>query len=241
MPNTATAPQIALVEDDAELRGLTAAMLAEEGFAVTPLADGAALDRHLARATPDVLLLDLMLPGEDGLSICRRLAPQGRMRILMLTARGTEIDRIVGLELGADDYLPKPFHPRELVARLRAILRRGIDTPAGPRDFADFLDFRLDIAGRRLTHRPSGGEIAISSGEFDLLACLVGAVGRVLSREHLLDTTRGRAGGPFDRAIDVQISKLRRKLGDDAASPQIIKTVRGGGYMFAPRVERGTA
>lgn len=242
-PNTDLPPpaRIALVEDDAELRALTAAMLEEEGYAVAALPDARALDRHLALDQPDLLLLDVMLPGEDGLSICRRLAGQGRMRIIMLTARGSDIDRIVGLELGADDYLPKPFNPRELLARIRAVLRRAEPSVAAPREVADFLGWRVDLAARALIDRSTGAEVALSSGEFDLLACFLAHPGRVLSRDRLLDATRGRGGGPFDRAIDVQVSKLRRKLGDDPALPQAIKTVRGGGYMFAPPVRRSRA
>ena len=237
-----TAPQhIAIVEDDPELRALTAAMLEEEGYAVTELDGARALDAFLLRESPDLLLLDLMLPGEDGLSICRRLAPQGRMRIVMLTARGTDIDRIIGLELGADDYLPKPFNPRELLARIRAVLRRPAPAAEAAREVADFLDWRLDLAARALIDRETGEDAGLSSGEFELLAHFVANPGRVLSRDQLLDATRGRAGGPFDRAIDVQVSKLRRKLGDDAGLPQILKTVRGGGYMFAPPVRRGRA
>ncbi|KFI24456.1 transcriptional regulator [Paenirhodobacter enshiensis] len=230
---------VALVEDDAELRSLTAALLGEEGFEVIELADGRALDACLRSRTPQVLLLDVMLPGEDGLSICRRLAPDSPFRILMLTARGTDIDRILGLELGADDYLPKPFNPRELVARIRALLRRT-SAPVDPRrEAVRFLNWSLDLSARALTDTTTGQEIALSSGEFDLLAQFVAAPGRVLSRDHLLDVTRGRTAGPFDRAIDVQVSKLRRKLHDDADSAHIIKTVRNGGYVFVPTVERG--
>lgn len=233
--------RIALVEDDAELRALTAAMLAEDGFDVAAFGSGAELDAHLLRDTPDILLLDVMLPGEDGLSICRRLAPQGRFGILMLTARGSDIDRIVGLELGADDYLPKPFNPRELTARIRALLRRLRPEAASPREVADFLGWRLDFAARTLTDRETGTDARLSSGEFDLLVHFVTAPGRVLSRNHLLDVTRGRMGGPFDRAIDVQVSKLRRKIGDRPEAQGIIKTVRGGGYLFAPQVRRSRA
>lgn len=236
----AEATHIALVEDDADLRALTAAMLEEEGYRVAALPDARALDAHLARARADLLLLDVMLPGEDGLSICRRMAGRGP-RIIMLTARGTDIDRIIGLELGADDYLPKPFNPRELLARIRAVLRRVAPPAETARETVDFLTWRVDIAARALIDLASGAEVPVSSGEFDLLQCFLAAPGRVLSRDHLLDATRGRAGGPFDRAIDVQISKLRRKLGDDPALPQVIKTVRGGGYVFAPAVRRGRA
>ncbi|WP_172294447.1 response regulator [Pseudoruegeria sp. HB172150] len=233
--------RIALVEDDAELRALTAAMLEEGGFDVASLGSAAELDEHLLRDTPDLLLLDVMLPGEDGLSVCRRLAPQGRFGILMLTARGSDIDRIIGLELGADDYIAKPFNPRELTARVRAVLRRLRPDVASPRDVADFLGWRMDFAARSLTDRETGTDARLSSGEFDLLVHFVMAPGRVLSRDHLLDVTRGRMSGPFDRAIDVQVSKLRRKIGDTPDTREIIKTVRGGGYLFAPQVRRSRA
>ncbi|ADO43614.1 response regulator [Ketogulonicigenium vulgare] len=236
-PSYDTPRRVALVEDDVDLRGLTAALLEEEGFLVSAFADGHMLDAYLLHEHPDVLLLDVMLPGEDGLSICRRLAPNAPYRIMMLTARGSDIDRIVGLELGADDYLPKPFNPRELVARVRALLRRGVLTDeATGREIAEFLNWRLDFAARSLTDRDTAQEAGLSSGEFELLVQFVIAPGRVLSRDHLLDTTRGRMSGPFDRAIDVQVSKLRRKLGDDGAS--IIKTVRGGGYVLSCAVRR---
>ena len=237
-PDTApgAAPRIALVEDDGDLRQLLAAMLEEEGFRVSALESGRALDAYLLSETPDLLLLDVMLPGEDGLSICRRLAPQAPFRILMLTAKGSEIDRIVGLELGADDYLPKPFNPRELLARIRALLRRPAAGATAGRELAEFLDWRLDFTARTLCLREGGRDVGLTSGEFDLLVQFVCAPGRVLSRDQLLDATRGRMAGPFDRAIDVQVSKLRRKLGDEAGA--IIRTVRGGGYAFTPPVRR---
>ncbi|MHC0053770.1 response regulator [Actibacterium sp. D379-3] len=232
---------IAIVEDEPEIRAMVAAMLEEEGYAVSPLSGGAELDRLLARANPDLVVLDLMLPGEDGLSICRRLTARGGPRILMLTARGSDIDRIVGLELGADDYLPKPFNPRELLARVRAVLRRG-HAPAGPdRQIAEFAHWRLDFSARTLTERATGRHVDLSSGQFDLLAFFVQHPGRVLNRDQLLDGTRGRMTNPFDRAIDVQVSKLRRALGDDPGRPQVIKTVRGGGYMLSVPVQRGLA
>jgi len=228
---------IAIVEDDAEIRALVGAMLEEEGYRVSPLRDGRELDRLLAHELPELVLLDLMLPGEDGLSICRRLVTKGGTRILMLTARGSDIDRIVGLEMGADDYLPKPFNPRELLARVRALLRRG--APVTARRMARFDEYRMDFAARRLSHGATG-DIELSSGEFDLLAFFVRNPGRVLSRDQLLDGTRGRLATPFDRSIDVQVSKLRRKLGDDPAHPRLIKTVRGGGYMLAVPVADAT-
>lgn len=231
---------IAIVEDDAEIRAMTAAMLEEERFRVTPLADGQELDRLLARELPDLVLLDLMLPGEDGLSICRRLVAMGGIRVLMVTARGSDIDRIIGLELGADDYLPKPFNPRELLARVRAVLRRAAPDRGAGRDEAEFDRFRISFAARSLTDLDSGREVELSSAEFDLLWFFVTHPGRVLSRDQLLDGTRGRMATPFDRSVDVLISKLRRKLDEDSARPRLIKTVRGDGYMFTANVLKGT-
>lgn len=235
-------PHIAIVEDEPEIRAMTAAMLEEEGYVVSALPGGTELDKLLTHTTPDLIVLDLMLPGEDGLSICRRLTARGGgPRILMLTARGDDIDRIVGLELGADDYLPKPFNPRELLARVRAVLRRGVAPAPADRQVADFGNWRMDRAGRTLTDQTAGQMLELSSGQFDLLAYFVQHPGRVLTRDQLLDGTRGRTATPFDRAIDVQVSKLRRVLGDDPANPAIIKTVRGGGYMLCVPVQRTTA
>jgi two-component system OmpR family response regulator len=186
-----------------------------------------------------------MLPGEDGLALCRWLRAHSTLPVIMLTARGDEIDRIVGLEMGADDYLAKPFNPRELVARIRAVLRRAGTTQGGlaaGRRNGDptvlrFAGWRLDVARRELTS-PDGVLVALSTGEFGLLAALASHPGRVLSRDHLLDLARGRDAQPFDRAIDVQVSRLRRKLEDDPKDPRMIKTVRGGGYLFTSDVER---
>jgi two-component system OmpR family response regulator len=233
---------VAVVEDDPEIRSLVADLLRREGFEVEPCGDGAELDRVLARRRIDLVILDVMMPGEDGLSICRRLAAQGAAPVLMVTARGDEVDRIVGLELGADDYLPKPFNPRELAARARAILRRTRETNrAGalraPRAIYGFAGWRLDAGSRDLTD-PAGRAVVLTGGEFDLLLVLVTHPQRVLNRDQLLDWTRGRSPQAFDRAVDVQLSRLRRKLGDDPAAPAMIRTVRGGGYLFAPAVER---
>ncbi len=233
-----TQAHIVVVEDEPEIRAMVAEMLAAEGYRVSQAATGAELDAVLARGAADLLLLDLMLPGEDGLSICRRLAGQGGPRVIMVTARGTDIDRIVGLEIGADDYLPKPFNPRELLARVRAVLRRPAAAPAPGGEVAVFGRWRLDFAARSLTDTAAGAEVPLSSGEFDLLAYLVRNAGRVMDRDRLIDHTRGRMANPFDRSIDVQVSKLRRKLGDDPAQPVAIKTVRGGGYVLALPVRR---
>lgn len=237
-----------LVEDDREIRSLLADFLTREGFAVLVAEDGGAMDRLLAGTRPDLVVLDLMLPGEDGLSICRRLRARGGLPILMLTAKGDEVDRIVGLEMGADDYVPKPFNPRELLARIKAVLRRAQPAMPGaapsPAPAAEgggqrfrFHDWILDVATRDLLS-PDGVVTTLSAGEFDLLLAFVEHPRRVLSRDQLLDFARGRQAIPFDRSIDIQVSRLRRKLGDDAKDPQLIKTVRGGGYLFTPEVTR---
>jgi len=225
---------IMIVEDDRDIRSLLADFLAREGFATICAEDGAAMDRALMQARPDLVVLDIMLPGEDGLSICRRLRARGGLPILMLTAKGEEIDRIVGLEIGADDYLPKPFNPRELLARIRAVLRRA--DGAAPAPAARRLGFGAlvaDLDARSLVDVEQA-VVDLTAAEFDLLACFLERPKRVLSRDQLLDWTRGRAADPFDRTIDVSISRLRRKLA--AADPQAastIKTVRNGGYLFA--------
>ncbi|MES2021689.1 MAG: response regulator [Pseudomonadota bacterium] len=232
---------IAVVEDDAEIGPLVAGLLRREGFDAELCASGAAFDRLRARRRVDLVVLDLMLPGEDGLSICRRLRAEGEVPVLIVTARGDDIDRIVGLEIGADDYLPKPFNPRELVARIRAILRRTRDRhrvmalPVGER--WDVGGFMVDTTTRTLTD-PEGIDIPLTGGEFDLLVAFVRHPRRVLSRDQLLDWTRGRDAQPFDRSIDVQVGKLRRKLAAHPKGDVLIKTVRGGGYCLAAPVEQ---
>ncbi|HEY0628117.1 MAG TPA: response regulator [Sphingomicrobium sp.] len=234
---------IALVEDDPDISELVADLLAREGFGVGICRDGAELDRLVARQRVDLILLDLMLPGEDGLSICRRLhAAPVRIPVIMVTAKGDDVDRILGLEFGADDYLPKPFNPRELIARVRAVLRRTRDAHR-PSSVAGrcyrFAGWILDAGSRELTD-PENRTVELTGGEFDLLVALLDHPQRVLTRDQLLDWTRGRDAAPYDRTIDVQLSRLRRKLGDDPKSPAMIRTVRGGGYLFAPPVESGT-
>ena len=230
---------ILLVEDDRDIRTLLADFLAREGFAVDIAEDGAALDRALARASPDLVVLDLMLPGEDGLSICRRLRTTRKpVPILMLTAKSDEVDRIVGLELGADDYLGKPFNPRELLARIRAIMRRveRSDEPPERNRRRSFSSFIVDLDMRSLETR-DGLRVLLTSAEFDLLACFVERPRRVLSRDQLLDWTRGRSADPFDRTIDVTVSRLRKKLEvADPAAEGLVTTVRNGGYLFAAEV-----
>jgi two-component system OmpR family response regulator len=232
---------VAIVEDDEEILRLVADLLVREGYRVEAAESGAALGALLAHARPDIVILDLMLPGEDGLSICRRLrAHGGSIPILMLTAKADPIDRVVGLELGADDYLTKPFNPRELLARVRAILRRARGGGGGEveanRRYA-FAGFVADLDARTL-HTEAGDPVPLTTAEFDLLACFVQRPRRVLSREQLLDWTRGRDAEPFDRAIDMTISRLRRKIEAAAPGLSLITTVRNNGYLFAVNVKQ---
>lgn len=235
-------PNILIVEDDREIRSLVARYLGANNCRVATAGDGRDMDRLMARERFDLVILDLMLPGEDGLSLCRRLREtRSAVPVIMLTAMGEDTDRIVGLEMGADDYVPKPFNPRELLARIKAVLRRtqGNGETAAEHGGAKvgFLGWTLDLATRDL-HSPDGVMVALSAGEFGLLQVFVEHPRRVLSRDQLLDLARGRSAVPFDRSIDIQVSRLRRRIGDDARDPQVIKTVRGGGYLFTPEVER---
>jgi DNA-binding response OmpR family regulator len=229
--------RILIVDDDPALLELLERYLGEQGFAVTGVPDGEAMDSYLAESRVDLIILDLMLPGEDGLSIAKRLRASGTTPILMLSARGDDVDRIVGLEVGADDYLAKPFNPRELLARLRAILRRrqpeSPDTAAaGAAEIYSFGEFRLDFASRTLTR---GGEpVALTSGEYALLQVFVENPNRVLSRDTLVDRLAGYERSPFDRSIDVRVTRLRRKIEADPSEPVFIQTVWGEGYRFSP-------
>ncbi len=237
---TTPAPTLLIVEDDPEISRLVADFMRREGFEVACAGDGKAMDAVLQRLRPDILILDLMLPGEDGLSICRRMRATDTIPILMLTAKSDEIDRVVGLEMGADDYLVKPFGPRELLARVRAILRRSNGTPAKvtARRYA-FDRFIIDLDSRdvELTDADAA-PLQLTSAEFDLLGCFVLRPRRVLTRDQILDWTRGRSAEPFDRTVDMLISRLRRKL--DAASPgsNLITTVRNGGYLLTAAVKQ---
>ena len=223
---------ILIVEDDHDIRQLVAELMRKEGFVVEQAEDAPAMETVLSRTRPDLIILDLMLPGEDGLSICRRIRARDGTPILMLTAKSDEIDRVVGLEMGADDYLPKPFGPRELLARVRAVLRRGAAGPIMPstRRYA-FEDFIIDLDARQLSDG-GGALLALTSAEFDLLACFVQRPRRVLTRDQLLDWTRGRNADPFDRTIDMLVSRLRRKLDASNSGGSLISTVRNGGYLF---------
>jgi len=238
-PSVLPARHILVVEDDTQLREQVVAYLAEHGFQVHAAADAHAMDRMLAQAPIDLVVLDLMLPGEDGLSICRRLSADGGPAIIMVSAMGEEIDRVLGLELGADDYLPKPCSPRELLARVRAVFRRLEEVRGGaPRKGKayQFQGFVVDALRRQL-RAPNGATILLTSGEFSLLSAFLDHPQRILSRDQLLDIARGNDADVFDRAVDVQISRLRRKL-HACSDTEIIKTVRGAGYMFDVAVTR---
>jgi two-component system, OmpR family, response regulator len=233
-------PHILVVDDNREIRNLLARFLAKHEMRVTTAEDGKAMRRVLDTAGIDLIVLDLMLPGEDGLILCRELRARSNIPIVMLTAMGEETDRIVGLEMGADDYVAKPFNPRELLARIKAVLRRVQTLPqsgAPPTEKAvRFAGWTFDSSRREILSA-DGVVVPLSTGEYTLLITLLQHPGRVLSRDQLLDLTRGRESVPFDRSIDTQVSRLRRKLEDDPKNPTIVKTVWGGGYVFTPKVE----
>lgn len=236
-PSPDQARSLLVVDDDGEILSLVARFLRSNGFRVQTARNGAEMHEALKHVPVDLIVLDLMLPGTGGLDLCRDLRRTSTVPVIMLTAKGDDIDRIVGLEVGADDYLPKPFNPRELLARINAVLRRsGAATgDAGPRTgrIIRFAGWELDTLKRELTD-PRGADIDLSTGEYDLLLAFLEAPQRVLSRDFLLDAARNRASDPFDRSIDVQVSRLRRKIGDG----EMIKTIRGAGYMFTADVVR---
>lgn len=224
---------ILVVDDDAALRSLLTRYLTENGYAVDAVADGKAMIGALAAQRPDLVILDLMLPGEGGFTLARRLRSEGDIPIVMLSARGEDVDRIVGLEIGADDYLPKPFNPRELLARIRAVLRRQRPVSASPNtDAICFGPYRLELERHRLLR--DGVEVPLTTGEFALLRVFVEHPNRVLERDTLLERLKGYERNPFDRSIDVRVNRLRRKIEVDPANPHYIRTVWGEGYMFCP-------
>jgi two-component system, OmpR family, response regulator len=235
------APHILIVDDHREIRDLVSRALSKDCFRVSTAPDGRAMRKIMADARIDLILLDLMLPGEDGLSLCRSLRAESNVPIIMLTAKGEEVDRVIGLEMGADDYLAKPFGSRELIARIKAVLRRSEDRmpeEGGAERRARTYRFDrwgLDTGARALL-RNDGVSVPLSTGEYDLLIALVERPQRVLSRDQLLDLARGRSAAGLDRSIDTQVSRLRKKLEIDPGDPQIIKTVWGGGYIFTPAV-----
>jgi two-component system OmpR family response regulator len=229
---------ILIVEDDRQTRELIARYLSDHKFSVDAATNGKEMDRYLSQNRVDLIVLDLMLPGEDGLSLCRRVRMESMIPIVILTAKGEDLDRILGLEMGADDYLPKPFNPRELLARINAVLRRQSSGSAAGSTAArlKFLGWTIDLRLRELRD-PQGAQVPLTSAEFDLLQAFCERAGRVLTRDNLLSMTRGRPGGNFGRSIDVLVSRLRRKL-DRTEGTSVIRTVRIGGYIFTPVVEQ---
>jgi two-component system OmpR family response regulator len=230
---------ILIVDDDRDIRDLLSEYLHKQGYRTSVAADGRAMRSIMSRSVPDLIILDLMLPGEDGLILCREIRAQSDIPILMLTARSDEVDRIVGLEMGADDYLAKPFSPRELVARIKSILRRSRALPSNLKPdqakLFHFAGWTLDISTRNLLS-PDGISIALSGTDFKLLRIFLDHPNRVLNRDQLIDLTQSRDAGPFDRSIDLQVSRLRRRLNDPPKDPAIIKTARGEGYVLAAEV-----
>jgi DNA-binding response OmpR family regulator len=241
-----TAPQhLAVLDDEVDITQLLANYLQSQGFRVSQLHSGRSLMELMASDPPALVLLDLGLPGEDGFTIARQLREHWHCGLVIVTGRGDSIDKVVGLEVGADDYVTKPFDLRELLARIKAVLRRTApaesqapNAAAAPRSKLRFAGWELDTAARRLSGS-QGQEVALTTGEFDLLCAFAQHPGRVLSRDFLLESTRGREAAPFDRTIDVQVGRLRKKLEADAEDPQIIKSVRGAGYILVPPVSTG--
>ncbi|MCK4743506.1 MAG: response regulator [Sulfuriflexus sp.] len=240
--------KILIVDDDLRLQELLAEYLGEQGYVISALGSGEAMDRWLDEHHPDLIILDLMLPGEDGLSLARRIRQRDYIPIIILSARGEELDRIIGLEVGADDYLAKPFNPRELLARIRAVLRRGSvatvvegaekNVAANEQQaHAQFGEFTLDLEEQVLLRE--GQEVKLTSGEMALLIVLVEHPNRVLSREQLMDMINTGEHDPFDRSIDVRITRLRQKIEDTNAKPRFIRTIWGQGYRFTPNANSG--
>jgi len=237
--NMTLTPHILLVEDDREICALVYRFLQSNDMRVSTAGDGRHMDRMLKDKRIDLIVLDIMLPGEDGLMICRRLRSECKLPVIMLTAKDEEIDRIVGLEIGADDYMTKPFSPRELLARIRAVLRRGAASPVDDKRAGAALLFdgwHLDPNVRQL-HDADGARVALTGAELDLLLVFCERPRRVLSRDQLIDLTKGRVAGPFERSIDVLVSRLRQKMEKDPREPTLIQTIRSGGYLFSPEVK----
>jgi len=229
--------KLLVVDDDPGLRELLQEYLTSQGFEVATVADGVEMEQYLQQHTVKLVILDLMLPGEDGLSLARKLRARGNLPIVMLSARGEDVDRIIGLEVGADDYLAKPFNPRELLARIRAVLRRHEEVKDNGAAEAQgemfrFGNFQLDMNSRSLSRE--GAEIFLTAGEFNLLRIFVEHPNRVLNRDQLMDLMKGYERSPFDRSIDVRVTRLRRKIETDPAAPEYVRTVWGEGYLFTP-------
>lgn len=230
--------QILIVEDDPEIGRLLAETINDNGMSASVAEDGPAMDAAMRKQPFDLIILDVMLPGEDGISLCRRIRAEGKTPIILLTALGEEIDRIVGLEVGADDYITKPFSPREVIARIRSILRRasyGLVSAGGQRPLR-FDGWRIDPLRRQL-HDPSHARVALTTTEFDLLLAFCRNPGRIITREELLALTHSGLAGPIERSIDVHVSRLRQKIESDPKEPALLRTVRLGGYLFTAQVE----
>ena len=239
IPQQTTVSHLLVVDDDTDLRQLLGDYLRKNGYQVYLAENGSAMHKILAEHKIDLIVLDLMLQNEDGLVLCRNLRVDSNIPVIMLTARGDETDRIIGLEMGADDYLPKPFNPRELLARIKSVLRRAhglsnhLETKGGR--YLKFANWQLDTVSRNLL-ADNGLVVTLSGAEYRLLKIFLDQANRILTRDQLLDMTQGKDAEPFDRSIDVQISRLRHRLGDDAKEPTIIKTVRGEGYILTTAV-----
>ena len=229
-------PHILVVEDDHEISALIIRFLRANDLRVSAAHSANEMDRILENGRVDLVILDIMLPGEDGFSICRRLRKSSNLPIVMLTAKGDDIDRIMGLEIGADDYLPKPFNPRELLARIRAVLRRSSEGIPRDSKILTFHGWCLDPNTRQLRN-PEGARVALTGGEFDLLLAFCLHPRRILSRDQLIDLARGRDAAPFERSVDVCVSRLRQKLERQSTDPALIQTIRSGGYMFVADVK----
>ena len=241
MTTTTSSPRILIVDDDADIRSLLADYLGEQGWTISTAQDGVTMQQVLDHSAIDLIVLDLTLPGSDGLTLCRDLRAHSAIPVIMLTARSAPLDRILGLEMGADDYLCKPFEPRELLVRIRNVLRRSgtaAHDASNPSSLLQFADWTLDETTRQLQHS-SGLVVVLSGGEYRLLKVFLERPNRALSRDQLLTLTLGREADPLDRSVDLHISRLRQKLGDDARSPRLIKTLRNEGYLLAASVKRG--
>ena len=230
-------PHILVVEDDHEVRALVARFLRSNDLRVSVVADSRGMDRELRHASIDLVLLDIMLPHEDGLAVCRRLRATSQVPIIMLTAKVEDIDRIIGLEVGADDYITKPFNPRELLARIRSVLRRSYGAPHAVThaEVLTFAGWKLDRHTRQL-HNPDGARVPLTGAEFDLLVAFCERPRAVLARGQLIDLTQGRAANPLERSVDILVSRLRQKMEKDPKEPQLFQTIRSAGYMFSPEV-----
>jgi two-component system OmpR family response regulator len=231
---------VLVVDDEPAITEVLQRYLLTQGYRVSTADGGSTMRQVMARSPVDLVLLDLGLPGEDGLTLMRSLREHSSVAVIVVTGRGEQVDRIIGLEVGADDYITKPFDLREVGARVRSVLRRTLEKAGAPdpqRVVIRFAGWTLDLGSRQL-ESPHGKPVELTTGEFDLLAALARAPGRVVSRDELLEATRHRESGPFDRTIDVQVGRLRRKIEADPQHPEMIKSVRGAGYLFTPKVER---